>query len=63
MFPSKGQTLSRLVLLVAAVAVPILSTSASGDPNACAEIATAYADWVANEGECLLARNKKDSRI
>ena len=66
MFPAKEQMISRLVLLavVAAVsnAVSILLDTPPGDVNACAEVATAYAEWIGNEGECLLAQNNSLSR-
>ena len=59
MFPANDQIISRLVLLVVAAvlsnAASTVSNSASGGHSACAEIASAYAQWIANEGESLLA--------
>ena len=67
MFQGNKQVISRLALLVVAVLVSniasTLSDSASGDDNACAAIATAYAEWIANQGECLLAPNERALRI
>ena len=66
MFPSREQIISRLVLLVVTAAVSsaasVFLDTPPGDANACAEIATAYAKWVRNEGECLLAQNNMLSR-
>ena len=63
MLQANEQITRRLALLVVSAiflnAVCILSGSASGDDNACAVISTAYAEWIANEGECLPARKKK----
>lgn len=62
MSPAKQQTTKWLALLVVAVVVSnvgsTFSDPASGDNNACAKIATAYAEWSANQGECWLAKNK-----
>ena len=66
MFPAKEQLTSRLVLLVVIAAlsnaVSIFIDTPPGDPNACAEVATAYAEWIGNEGKCLLAQNMRLSR-
>ena len=63
MFPAIKQIISWLALLVVAAAdssiVSTLSDSTSGDGKACAEIATAYAEWIANQGECLPAPEQK----
>ena len=62
MFLANEQIISWLALFVVAAAisnnVPTLADSASGDDNACAGIATAYARWIANQGEYLQARKK-----
>ena len=67
MLPANKQIISWVALLVVAAAVSnavsSLSDSASGDDSACAEIATAYAKWIANQGEYLLARNRKQFRV
>ena len=67
MLQANEQITRRLALLVVTAillnSVCILSVSASGDDNACAVISTAYAEWIANEGECLLARKKEIPRV
>ena len=54
MLPANKQVISWVALLVVAAAVTNVSSlpdSASGDDSACAEIAAAYARWIANQGE------------
>lgn len=60
------QVISWVALLVVSAVVTnvsSLSDSASGIDSACAEIATAYARWIANHGEYLLSWNRKNFRV